>query len=122
MAAPAYTYHASGQVKTITAPSDVTTYEYTELNQLAQVIAPNGDTTTYCYDVVGNLMRTERPNGTRQNYEYDELNRIVYQENTDSAGTVLASHRYTYDAAGNKTAVEEHGGIGSSIPTMICIA
>jgi YD repeat-containing protein len=59
---------------------------------------------------VGNLIRTERPNGTSQNYEYDELNQIVCQENTDSAGTVLASYRYTYDDAGNKTSVEEHTG------------
>ena len=95
--AVAYTYHASGQVETITAPSGVTTYAYTELNQLAKVTAPNGDETTYTYDAVGNLTRTERPNGTVQTYEYDELNRLTYLESKDSAETIIASYRYTYD-------------------------
>ena len=66
-----YTYHNSGQVKTVTTPSGVTVYEYTDLNQISAVIAPDGGTTTYTYDTVGNLVKTERPNNTSQRYEYD---------------------------------------------------
>lgn len=94
----------------MTAPSGVTTYAYTDLNQFAKVTAPNGDETTYTYDAVSNLIRTDRPNGTVQTYAYDDLNRLTYLENKDSTDTVIASYRYTYDAVGNKTSVEELGG------------
>ncbi len=106
----AYTYDgATGKVATVTTPSGTTRYRYNSLGQLAKVIAPEGET-TYAYNAIGNLAEQRLPNGVTQAYQYDNLNRVEVLETKAADGTVLARYAYTYDAVGNKTAVEELGG------------
>jgi len=67
--------------------------------------------TTYVYDAVGNLIRTELPNRTEEHRTYDALDRLVLLEHRHAdTDEVLANFRYTLDAAGHRTVVEEHDG------------
>jgi RHS repeat-associated protein len=105
-----YTYDTvTGKVATVISLSGTTTYQYNSLGQLATVTDTDNRQTIYRYDVAGNLIETQRPNGTTQTYRYDALNRPIFLENKDQNGTVLSRYSYTFDAAGNRTAVEELG-------------
>lgn len=95
-----YAYDANGNRTTITTTTNgnprQVTYEYDNLNQLKQIIAPE-KTTTYTYDNGGNITRVEDNVGAWTNFTYDS-NRLL--KKNDSAG---ATEFYSYDASGNLT-------------------
>ncbi|HEY5259725.1 MAG TPA: hypothetical protein VIJ46_03685, partial [Rhabdochlamydiaceae bacterium] len=85
---------------------------------------PEGYATAYTYDFAGRKIAEERA-GKKTSYSYDTLGRIaqtqvadlvhcterdfldqiVAERKEDAQGKVLAEERYTYDAAGNRTAI-----------------
>jgi len=110
-----YTYDAAGNIASVTTPSGRTAYTYDKYNQVTTVTDPDLGVTQYAYDKSGNLTRTEFPNGTIEIREYDNLNRLVFLKNFKvDPGTgqevTISSYRYTLNAAGQRTKVEENNG------------
>ncbi|EKU96916.1 RHS repeat-associated core domain protein [Leptolyngbya sp. PCC 7375] len=105
----AYSYDKAGNRTAVTIPSGTTDYTFDEQNRLKTVTDPDGGITTYFYNTVGNLERTEFPNSTVEIRQYDSLNRLVYIENSGPNG-IINSFRYALNAAGHRTAVDEHDG------------
>ncbi|MCU7920885.1 MAG: hypothetical protein KZQ95_21385 [Candidatus Thiodiazotropha sp. (ex Epidulcina cf. delphinae)] len=102
----AYTYDPAGNLTSTTDPDGrKTVNSYDEANQLiSQAHYAPGQTTaertiTYSYDPNGNLIGWS--DGTLSATRvYDENNRKTQE--TVNYGTFSLTHRYTYDAAGNK--------------------
>ena len=94
----AYEYDAAGNRVTVTDDSMSTNYTTNNLNQCTRV----GDV-TYTYDANGNMTSKTDAAGTTT-YEYDAENRLV-RVITPADGT----WEYTYDALGNRVAVEHDG-------------
>ncbi|HEY3228185.1 MAG TPA: RHS repeat-associated core domain-containing protein, partial [Roseiflexaceae bacterium] len=133
-----YAYELDGQLHTVTQGSTtLADYQYDAAGRLAQVARANGATTTYSYDnadrprdlrtTVGStevsrfqysvdrlgerLAATETLAGQSRTiaYSYDGLLRLTGA--TESPGTTYA---YSYDLAGNRTAVQVNGIVTES--------
>lgn len=89
--------------------SSSTTYGYDSLNRLSTVV--DADETRYSYDAVGNRIGVLLPNGNVTSYVYDALNRLTDLTTVDANNQALADYRYSLDATGRRTKVEEsHNG------------
>jgi len=106
----AYSYDIAGNRTEVTIPSGDTTYTYDAQNRIKTVADPDNGITEYFYSPNSNLERTEFANGTVETREYDDLNRLTYLQTTDSNVIIISSFRYTLDAEGNRTQVEEQDG------------
>ena len=93
-----YEYDAAGNRVTVTDDGAPTAYSTNNLNQYTQVGAA-----TYTYDANGNMTSKTDAVGTTT-YEYDAEDRLV-RVVTPGDGT----WEYTYDALGNRVAVEHDG-------------
>ena len=105
-----YSYDALGRKQRVTVPSGSTEYDYDEFGRLTSVTAPSGAETRYTYDEHGNKASMIYPNGTLTEYGYDHLNRLISVETRGISGDLLASYRYTLNAKGQRTHVEERVG------------
>lgn len=106
----AYSYDETGNRTAVTIPSGRTNYTYDAQNRIKTVTDADNGVSTYVYNPASYLIRTEFPNGTVERRDYDRRNRLIYLETKDVNGTVISSFRYTLDATGNRTAVEEQDG------------
>jgi len=92
-----YVYDAVGnRIRTI-INGEVTEYTTNNMNQYVQV----GDR-TYVFDADGNLIQETGPDGTTS-YTYNHENRLVAVSRGEDAW------QYTYDALGERVAVDENG-------------
>jgi RHS repeat-associated protein len=99
----AYTYDAVGNQIRITNPkSQITKYDYDDLNRVITVTNPLDGQTVYAYDAAGNRTRVTDPNQHITTYAYDDLNRVVTTTNHLEGRTVVA-----YDAVGNRMGVTD---------------
>ncbi|MCC3595178.1 RHS repeat-associated core domain-containing protein, partial [Microcoleus sp. PH2017_28_MFU_U_A] len=110
-----YTYDKAGNIAAVKTPSGTAINTYDKYNQLKTVTDPDGGLTEYTYDKVGNLIRTKFPNGTVEIREYDKLNRLTFIKNfridpVSGQDVVISSYRYTLNATGQRTKVEENSG------------
>lgn len=80
----------------------------TPMNRLSAVTDQAGRVTRYEYDPVGALLKAVNGNGTETSYGYDALYRLREVVNRKTGGAVITSHRYTLDAAGFRTQIEEN--------------
>ena len=107
------TYDANGNPVTLTdGNSHVTTSTYDALDRLATRTNPENETTAYAYNWQGNQIAQTAPDGVVTAYAYDPLYRLstVTQNslpNTPASADVNVLTRYTYDAAGNMTAIRD---------------
>ncbi len=113
----AFTYWASGQVKTVTVSETgkddvVTSYRYDNRDRLFTETQSDGTVLTYHYDMAGNrdqvkVARTidSGEQTTITDYRYDDLNRL--ETVIDSSGTTT----YTYDDVGNQKTVTYPNGL-----------
>jgi YD repeat-containing protein len=112
-----YSYHALGQLRTVTAPDLTTrTWLYSTQNRLSSEAHPESGVTTYlAYDAAGYLLRKRDANGTTFDYAYDGNDRlrlmtagprvasVSYEPGSDNRQQVGNGDVFTtfsYDAAG----------------------
>jgi len=104
-----YTWNATGQKQSQTYPDGSrVSYEYDQLDRLAGVTDAFGRTTSYEYNPAGELVKQLLPGGTKTKYKYDAISQITELSHIDPSGKVTGSYAYTYDPAGNKTAVSKN--------------
>lgn len=119
-----YTYDALGDRITMTNPAGVTTaYTYDATGKLltttldgytgnpsAPIPAENLVQDFRSYDPAGNLASDVNVKGTTTDYTYYGDGRLASSYVSGTSGNVDV-HTYTYDAAGNKTAESDPGGL-----------
>ncbi len=109
----AYGYNPAGQRIAMTLPGNRNvSYSYDTSGRLTSLTDWAARTTAFGYDVDGRRTSINRPNGVVSAYSYDAASRstsIVHQ----SGGNTLLSFAYTYDVAGNRTAVTTAAGTES---------
>ena len=101
-----YTYDKIGNLVTLTYPNGKQVhYTYDKNGNIKTVTDWEQRITTYKYDANGRLIRTERPNGTIETREYDKMGRLI--RILDHCGdNEINRQEYSYDVAGNITAVK----------------
>ncbi|MTI86299.1 MAG: RHS repeat-associated core domain-containing protein [Firmicutes bacterium] len=100
---------ATGQKQSQTYPDGSrVSYEYDQLDRLTGVTDAFGRDTTYEYNPAGELVEQLMPGGTKTKYIYDAISQITELRHIDPSGRVTGSYAYTYDPAGNKTAVSKN--------------
>lgn len=98
-------YDARGNLIQLTdAKGNAYQFEVDRNNRVTQEILPLGQTTQYQYDPVGNLTQKIDPNGHTTDYRFDAANRLIEVKHTQSAGTLVRTTTYTWDAEDNLTA------------------
>ncbi|MFF9392304.1 DUF6531 domain-containing protein [Streptomyces griseoluteus] len=136
-----YAYDGRGLLTSAADPLGHTTaYEYNGAEQVTSVRNPAGDNSTFAYDDAGNLTRATDPSdafvsrvydasgrltsetnqaGGKTTYTYDKVGRLLSsvspRGNVSGADPAAYTTSYTYDAAGNRTAVT--GPTGASTTT-----
>ena len=101
-----YTYDKIGNLVTLTYPNGKQVhYTYDKNGNIKTVTDWEQRITTYKYDANGRLIRTERLNGTIETREYDKMGRLI--RILDQCGdNEINRQEYSYDVAGNITAVK----------------
>jgi len=106
-----YGYDVNGNRTSMTSPWGTTSYTYDALNRLTSLTNPDGKLITFAYDALGRRTRLTYPNGTETTYAYDaasQLTQVLHRKVADS--TALAFSNYGYDAAGNRTSMQDITG------------
>jgi RHS repeat-associated protein len=113
----AYTFYANGLRKTLT-PSNGTTiaYAYDAANRLTALTQAAGtgsgavpatpQTVVLRYDSANRQTAVQLPNGMTLRYAYDDASQLQSITYHKADGTVLGDLQYTYDQAGQRTAVD----------------
>ena len=121
-----YTLNGAGKPLSITAPGDVTTtFYYNVQGQLAVVNDPSQGSTQYTHDVFGNLILVQEANNATTHYYYDDDCRLTsktvgdltttytYDNNLNKLTSAVSSNGtskvYTYDALGRMSSFKETG-------------
>ncbi len=74
---------------------------------------PHGQTTNFQYDGLSRMTRKSLANGAYSTYSYDAANRLLILVNKKSDDSNLSSYTYTYDNAGNLSAMTTLAGTHS---------
>lgn len=98
-----YEYDNNNNLTRIERPApggqtQVTQYQYDELDRKISKTDPNGNVTTYEYDAAGRLTKTTDPEGNETTYIYDAQGNML--SGTDGSG--MATH-YEYDVLNRKS-------------------
>jgi len=97
-----YTYDSVGNQTSIIYPDGKTVkYTYDATNRMTTVTDWANRVTSYTYDANGNLIKTVRPDGSVLAETYDAANRLTGMLDKSSAGNVISSYTFAYDANGN---------------------
>ena len=117
------------------------TYQYDVLGRRTQMTANGQQPTLYQYDAVSRLTRVEQgalfavlgydqanrrtsltyPNGTSTSYAYDLASRLTGITHNGPSG-IIDALTYTYDAAGNRTALMRNNAAASLLPAAMASA
>jgi RHS repeat-associated protein len=99
-----YTYDAADRRTTMTAPGqNPAIYAYDAADQLLSV-SQDAAVVSFSYDAAGRRTGTTYPNGVSASLGFDERSLLVSAAYT-AGRTLLGDLTYTYDAAGNRTAM-----------------
>ena len=107
-----YVYNSGGQRTSITDSTGFTVnYSYDAVGRLSQLTNGSGaPIVSYAYDAAGRLARKTMGNGTHTTYAYDADGNPLHLINYSSGGAVLSEFDYSYDALGNRTAMNTSSG------------
>ena len=102
-----YTYVGTSAVPAthIDLTGGVTTYVYTQLNQIGTVTDPAGGVTRYMWDQAGNRTGAQTPDGGTTKYVYDKVGDPI--QSIDPNGHATS---FTYDPARNLTSATDPNG------------
>lgn len=101
-------YDLNGNITTETQPNgNVKQFVYNSMNRMTQKVLPEG-TTTYQYDTNGNLNRVSNSSSTVE-FTSTREGRIT-SERTYGAGLPDVTLSYTYNAIGNRNAIDDSLG------------
>ncbi|MGW1086976.1 DNRLRE domain-containing protein [Streptomyces sp. NPDC002596] len=104
-----YTYDANGQLDTVSHPQQNSKYEYDLRNLLKKVTAsqvptdPQPDITQFTYTDRGQRATLTKGNRNTVDYTYYANSAVKTSTEKTSAGALVSSHGYEYDANGNKS-------------------
>ncbi|MFI0791564.1 LamG-like jellyroll fold domain-containing protein [Micromonospora rubida] len=109
-----YSYDDAGNVTSVASPTGATTrHAYDAVGQLTRTTEPTGVATLFGYDHAGRRVRTSDSAGRTQQVTHDLLGRVTGEADLASDGTVLRSHDYGYDPAGNLTSATDPAGVAT---------
>jgi RHS repeat-associated protein len=83
----------------------ITQSTYSSASELLRQTDPLGKVTSFTYDVGSRLVRRTDALGRFSTYRYDLAGRLLTKTDHDSAGAIVATTSYGYDAAGNQISV-----------------
>ena len=110
-----YTYDANGNVLRKTLGNSYNwLYSYDSMNRPVLLTAQDGTLFSFTYDAAGRRTHMDMGTAIGADYGYDAANHlasITYKRKADNA--IIASAAYTYDAAGNRTAMTDDFGAHS---------
>jgi RHS repeat-associated protein len=86
-------------------------YSYDNYGRLESIKDPQDNETSYSYDVAGRLVESVLPNAVKKVLSYDKNSNLLSMIYEDYRGREVDSFSYTYDAVGNRLAMEEPEGI-----------
>lgn len=102
-----YTYDSTGQPLSVTHPDQFSQYAY-DARDLTRTISigntpsdPAPKVTSYTYTDRGQVLRETKANNNTVDYAYYLDGAVKSSTEKKAAGTLVASHSYTYDADGN---------------------
>jgi len=106
-----YAYDAVGNRQVLTDPDGgITTYSYDSRNLLSWLLNPNAERSTWVYDAIGRVTTMTYGNGAIAETDFDSAGRTAALRNLKADRSVLSIFTYSYDNAGNRTAVAEANG------------
>jgi len=113
IASTTLTYDEFGRVQTSTdAATGVTTYSYTDLDEIASVSAPGGRTAVNEYNQSRRIDSIQFTDGSSQNFTFAPTG-----ETTSQSGTETYNISYTYDSQGRPKTMTTQGTAGSETTT-----
>jgi RHS repeat-associated protein len=86
-------------------------YSYDNYGRLESIKDPQENETSYSYDIAGRLVESVLPNAVKKVLSYDKNSNLLSMIYEDYRGREVDSFSYTYDAVGNRLAMEEPEGI-----------
>ncbi|MGW6356549.1 DNRLRE domain-containing protein [Streptomyces sp. NPDC055092] len=104
-----YTYDANGQLDTVVHPQQHSKYEYDLRNLLKKVTSgqtptdPQPDITQFTYTDRGQRASLTKGNNNTVDYTYYANSAVKTSTEKTSAGALVSSHSYEYDANGSKS-------------------
>ena len=88
--------------------AQTTAYTYDAADRPLTITNPSSATTTFTYDAMGRRSTVTYSNGTVSTLTYDNVGRLAtLAHQAASAPSAFTSLAYTYDAAGNRTALSQ---------------
>ena len=105
-----YQYDDAGRQIAIVTSEGTVSYQYDSLNRAVSVTDVDGRVTGFKYDAASQLIETNFANGLKEVLTYNSLGMVTAKILLDADDTVVEGFEYTYDAAGNRTRVEEANG------------
>ncbi|OIO02707.1 MAG: hypothetical protein AUJ51_05850 [Elusimicrobia bacterium CG1_02_56_21] len=110
-----YAYDAVGNRTSMTTPWGKYDYTYDALNRLTTIIDPQNITISFSYDAVGRrtskkIFKTAPELLAETSYSYDPAGQLLNITNK-AGGKVVDFNNYDYDAAGNRTRIEDQVGV-----------
>jgi RHS repeat-associated protein len=103
-----YAYDLAGRTTSLTDPDDnITTWTYTQANEVATEVNPLGFSTTYSYDLDGNVTSVIDPNSHQITYAYNADNEETGETWVNPSGSPFNLVTITYDADGDVTKLQD---------------
>jgi len=97
-----YAYDVVGNIVVLTYPDGrQVKYTYDARGSMTSVTDWAKRVTRYEWDANARLVKETRPNGSMLTRRYDALGRLIEAKDVSSAGNLLVSFSYRYDAVGN---------------------
>ncbi len=97
-----YTYDGAGQLLTMTANGEITSYAYDLRGNKISDSDPDKGTWTYRYNALGKIVAQTNSKGEITRMSYDVLDRMLTRtDNSDQAGSQDRITRWYYDTAAN---------------------
>ncbi len=104
------TYDARGQITEVRQGGRAVSYAYDPSGALSAVTGPDGNRLSLRYDAAGRTTQMTGPRGRRLDNTLDSEGRLIDQRQFSSAGELVRTVSYLYDAQGRLSARQDNAG------------